>query len=713
MNEIYGKFLLDVPTNEIFTEAVFAGGKEKVKPVEETFQKLKDELEAEVAKQENSPGSSKDQFNPEVYWKNPLWKELEDKMKDAFGFRTVMVNPYIEKYNTKNKEFQSKCLNAWVYNLDRYPIDGLVTDNGFYDKTHSVQMDIYITPGLIRALDADELLGVLLHEFGHGIDPALVDISYSDVNILSKYMTDRTKKITDGEKKAAKRHGVIPGLLILIMYILGLYLLPAIDALLEHLPLGNKGFENKLNKLKDKVKKEQEFNRKDFSEAYADNFARMYGYGPALMRGLKKLDKYYDDKRNKSRFQTESSRRREILNMTRCLMQDEHKTDMHRAHALVKEYKADLEDPNTPDAVKKQIQADLDELEAVIKTYTEDFSDAQNRVNKAIYQALEEKDEEESKKSSNNQEKKNLNEKGDSDDMNGLFDLHLFENAEDDDILNVKINESNEFDYKCPSNHPEEHFDAANSGNRGPSVPGGLNEKPSARPEGGEYGPSVPGGLTEKPSAKPDGGEHGPGASGKVTLDSNTYNQALEDLKKSFKECYDLFETITNVNVIPESVEQRQDEFLEDAILAAYENGPLFEAVDRKDKDEVKAIVQKIRDGVSKALKSKGYDFRNIKGILRVLGGDITALGGVATKGAVWFRTRIWQTIGLTYVEDGNAKELCDNLTEKFKEELGDYKILPLEVDTTLIDWIINKINWKHQKNSYLLVVDKKVPKFD
>ena len=54
-------------------------------------------------------------------------------------------------------------MNAFVYHSDRYPIDGLVTDKGFYDKTHSLVMDIRISLGLVKELTAEEIVAVLLH----------------------------------------------------------------------------------------------------------------------------------------------------------------------------------------------------------------------------------------------------------------------------------------------------------------------------------------------------------------------------------------------------------------------------------------------------------------------------------------------------------------------------------------------------------------------
>ena len=62
-------------------------------------------------------------------------------------------------------------------------------------------MEIWISLGLIKNLTSDEILAVLLHEFGHSIDPALIDIKYTETNILSKYITDRKKSLNKDENR--------------------------------------------------------------------------------------------------------------------------------------------------------------------------------------------------------------------------------------------------------------------------------------------------------------------------------------------------------------------------------------------------------------------------------------------------------------------------------------------------------------------------------
>ena len=146
--------------------------------------------------------------------------------------------------------------------------------------------------------------------------------------------------------------------------------------------------KKKLEQLQKAMEKETiEFNRKEYSEAFADNFARMYGFGPEMATSLKKLSKDVD--KRISRIEKEKKREEVIFNITEAAIKDVHKTDVHRVKALIKEYYADINDPNTPAEVKKQLKEDVKEVEIVLEQFMNDFSEFQNRVNKMINDELD------------------------------------------------------------------------------------------------------------------------------------------------------------------------------------------------------------------------------------------------------------------------------------------------------------------------------------
>lgn len=396
-----------------FTEAVFANGKKKIEPIVAAVQRIKDILEEKINDQKLSEKSNRKnikRFNPNAFWRSGAFKELEDIIKDIFGFRSVVINPVRESYISNNDEFASKVMGAWIYTGSRYPIDGLVTDDGFYDKTHSLNVEAVVTLGLIKALTAEEIVGVLLHEFGHGIDPALVDISYIETNILSKMLTDRVEKYTPDEKAYLKNvkgsfvwttfmkilGSILPKTVKLVL-LPALFLFPLLNWLKDFISrwfLGDEEFiRRKAEKLRDFIKKNVDFDRYTYDEAFADNFARMYGFGPALVSALKKIDKCFHDQTNNA-FMFQHSRENALLDIFKIIVKDEHRTGIHRAYEMIKDYKKDLNDPNIPDKVKENIKNDLQEMEILLDQYVNSFDALSNRLNAIVLEELKKADKE-------------------------------------------------------------------------------------------------------------------------------------------------------------------------------------------------------------------------------------------------------------------------------------------------------------------------------
>lgn len=426
-NKILESLQFDPLTQEpnydsIFTEAVFADGKSNIDPMVKTIEAIKNNLMEQIKLQDETAENKKDipsttikKFNPNEFWRSKEFKELEDQLQKVFGFRIVEIQPYIEKYNSTSKQFESRELNCYVYHSVRYPIDGLVTDKGFYDKTHSLHMDVHISLGLIKALEPAEIMGVLLHEFGHNIDPAIVDIKYVETNILSKYLTDRKGALNKREKQLLEKQNKSGfGMVILLFYSLFL-LIPLIGKFCTFLHdniIGNKKVEAKImDDIKEALKKDKaEFNKVSFSEAFADNFARMYGYGPSLALALKKMDDSYNSM-IKSHYKKDLDRRKAIARITVSAINDVHKTDIHRVHALIKEYEKDIDDPNTPDRVKKNLKEDLEELKKVLDSYLNDKDEFQQKINNMVYEDIVEKEKSNSSASDNKDQKNDKDQK--------------------------------------------------------------------------------------------------------------------------------------------------------------------------------------------------------------------------------------------------------------------------------------------------------------
>lgn len=254
-----------------------------------------------------------------------------------------------------------------------------------------------------------------------------------------------------------------------------------------------------------------------------------------------------------------------------------------------------------------------------------------------------------------------------------MFDLSGIEDMKDEDIMEMKIN--------------DEFKDCG------------------AITEGSDYGPSVPGGLSEKPTAKPYDETSIPIPSS-TTIDADTYNKIIGTLKSSFKEAVNLMDYLENTKVVERTPEQLQEDYMAEAMLQAYEDGPLFEAVDRSDKKEVKAIVRKVRDDVKSSLSAKGFKFYKPNIIARML---LDGKSGKSNKIMI-FKSRLWQILGIALVEEGNINEVVSKLNKELAEDLGDYKVLQIQVPKSYMDIFRTKFGWKNVKKSFLLVVDKKIP---
>ena len=246
------------------------------------------------------------------------------------------------------------------------------------------------------------------------------------------------------------------------------------------------------------------------------------------------------------------------------------------------------------------------------------------------------------------------------------------------------------------------------------SVPGGTKESPSSKPHD-QHSVSVPGGDGEKPHVKAVSGAS-VSIPGKITLTDSEYNAAIDQLQKSFEsvgisDARDVLDQLRNVNIVPDP-SAIIESAIDDAFLEALENGPLFEAVDRSDKKEVKKIVADIRRDIKEACDSEGVSFYKPALVARLLTSAIPGVNAMAGAPSSWqqvFSTRLWQVLGICHIESGNVTTLQKSLTEKFKDRLGDYKILLVKTTPGLHDVFKVKFNWKNNKGAYFMLVDKKL----
>ena len=292
-------------------------------------------------------------------------------------------------------------------------------------------------------------------------------------------------------------------------------------------------------------------------------------------------------------------------------------------------------------------------------------------------------------------------------DTKGLFDLSFIESAEDDDILNLSINESEQEFSNGSMGSPTTEFDKdAATGEKSSSIPGGNKEAPTAKPSNGETGPSIPGGDNEKPTAKPADGESGYSEPKSVTLTADTYNDAIDLLQKSFKEAYEITGMLRNATIVEKTAEDLQMEYIDDLILESFSEGPIFEAVAREDKKELKSIVKKIRKPVIKTLQGNGISAKKI-GFLdktnHVLGGFGGSSGLNKDIGG-----KMFQMLCTVKCSESDLKKILENINKTFEKDLGKYKILSVYAGGINAD--SSKMENSNVRNEYLLFVDTDIP---
>ena len=262
----------------------------------------------------------------------------------------------------------------------------------------------------------------------------------------------------------------------------------------------------------------------------------------------------------------------------------------------------------------------------------------------------------------------------------------------------------------------------------------GVDDSLNTLIEAADVSVPIPGGLKESPNSKPyDSRSLEVPKKTEITVD--TYNDAISQLKKTFKEAVDIMSILESSKITEKSVDQRQNDFMEDAIstamLESFENGPIYEAVSKDDKNDIKAIVRKIRPSLSKTLRIADIKFYEPSKWIRLViaptipntmalsggfGGNNSSTEEYHDKNArhgitSWWTTRFWQILGALNCEGNDIKDVCKHIEEEYSDILGDYKILYVQMLPSLADMFRTKFNWKQIKKTYFILVDKSVSK--
>lgn len=257
-----------------------------------------------------------------------------------------------------------------------------------------------------------------------------------------------------------------------------------------------------------------------------------------------------------------------------------------------------------------------------------------------------------------------------------LFDLSIFENAQDD-IMNSSITEGSD------------EFDSNSNAKEGTD---GMKE----------VGVSIPAGTE---------------------IDADVYNKALTQLQNTFNEAASVIDMLKNVDPVSVTLEARQEAYTEaciaDAIYNSIINGPVFEAVESSDKNDVKSIITKISKDVEAAVIKAGNKFSKPQLLVRYLltGGltgrelKVNGTGKITYQTRTWWNTRLWSILGVLYCEPDDEAAVVETLNTLFAKELGDYKIKSVTVNAGILELFRNKFGYKNVRKGYWLLIDKPTAK--
>ena len=122
-----------------------------------------------------------------------------------------------------------------------------------------------------------------------------------------------------------------------------------------------------------------------------------------------------------------------------------------------------------------------------------------------------------------------------------------------------------------------------------------------------------------------------------IELSQSEYASLFENLQNMFQNAYELTEILESAHVLrtPEELQMSYtesviEEAILNAILESYENGPIYESVDRADKEVVKNLVRNLRPKIQDYLANNKIHFYKTNIIAQLLLGTAGLAGGAA-----------------------------------------------------------------------------------
>lgn len=332
---------------------------------------------------------------------HPLNKELEKTFQKQFGFKRVYI--IWDRSPLTSFTAFTLCSSDVLFDPKYFLVKN--KEKGFYDESHrhiayirvsvEIPLQLNFTPG--------ELLGTILHEFGHNFDDSL----YTRIGIGAAYLGNIIGIINgimmDSPELIGQYAGQFAGALLSTTntgHLINAKLNHLCNKFLNHVPALKK-MRLVLNKVCDIVSAGLDvldstlgfitlplnlllspvaqlgtlLTRK--GEEFADSFAGAYGYGPDVISGLAKMSGVPWMKNNRQNMDYENPVYKIATDI--CMFQHEiiafangdHGTDSTRAVGIKQELIRDLKSANYPPALKKDLLNSIKALDDIHKEIIE------------------------------------------------------------------------------------------------------------------------------------------------------------------------------------------------------------------------------------------------------------------------------------------------------------------------------------------------------
>lgn len=201
-------------------------------------------------------------------------------------------------------------------------------------------------------------------------------------------------------------------------------------------------------------------------------------------------------------------------------------------------------------------------------------------------------------------------------------------------------------------------------------------------------------------------------------INQATYKNALNALKQSFKEATDVMAMLADATIVESpTMDERQEQFTEEAIFESYCDGPIYEAVEKENKKEIKAIARKIRKklvGTMRGIKwytPEGKPAGNRIGIF-----DAYRIA----KHSGELKLVAWQMVCILIPKKGtNFGTALEDINEEFKDILGDYVLKSVKLKMNVLTGLLGVVRDKDVSETnpnekpalltwHVLIVDEK-----